>query len=71
MTTTKKAIGQLKSKVTKHCTICGCSTKRNLTAYVYENTPEEIERAKKEINEKAAKKYTCGICKSIEKDIMK
>ncbi len=69
MTTTKKAIGQLKSKVTKHCTICGCSTRRNLTADVFENTPTEIERAKQEIKEKAAKKYTCRICKSIERDL--
>lgn len=71
MTTTKKAIGQLKSKVTKHCTICGCSTRRNLTADVFENTPTEIERAKQEIKEKAAKKYTCRICKSIERDLSK
>ena len=69
MTTTKKAIGQLKSKVTKQCTICGCSTRRNLTADVFENTPTEIERAKQEIKEKAAKKYTCRICKSIERDL--
>jgi hypothetical protein len=71
MTTTKTAIGQLKSKITKHCTICGCSTRRNLTACVYENTPTEIERAKQEIKEKAAKKYTCRICKSIERDLSK
>jgi len=71
MTTTKTAIGQLKSKVTKHCTICGCSTKRNLTADVYENTPTEIDRAKQEIKDKAAKKYTCRICKSIERDLSK
>ena len=69
MTTTKIAIGQLKSKVTKHCTICGCSTRRRLTANVYENTPTEIERAKQEIKEKAAKEYTCRICKSIKKEI--
>jgi hypothetical protein len=56
MRTTKSTIGQLKSKVTKHCTICGCSTRRNLTADVYENAPTEIERAKQEIKEKAAKK---------------
>ena len=71
MTTTKTAIGQLKSKVTKHCTTCGCSTKRNLTADVYENTPTEIERAKQEIKEKASKEYTCRICKSIERDLSK
>lgn len=71
MTTTTTAIGQLKSKVTKHCTTCGCSTKRKLTADVYENTPTEIERAKEEIKEKARKKYTCRICKSIERDLGK
>jgi len=69
MATTQTAIGQLKAKVTKHCSICGCSTRRNLTADVYENTPAEIERAKEEIKEKAAKNYTCRICKSIEKDL--
>ena len=66
MTATKTAIGQLKSKVTKYCTTCGCSTRRNLTSDVYENTPTDIERAKEEIKEKAAKKYTCRICKTIE-----
>lgn len=71
MTTTKLAIGQLKSKVTKHCTICSCSTRRTLTAYVYQNTPEEIERAKKEIIEKSAKKYTCRVCKSVERALSK
>ena len=65
MTASKTAIGQLKSKVTKHCTTCGCSTRRNLVAYVYENTPEQIEKAKAEISAKAAKEYTCKICKSI------
>ncbi len=67
----KTAIGKLKSKVTKHCTICGCQTRRNLTADVYENTPTEIERAKQEIKEKSAKEYTCRICKSIERDLSK
>ena len=71
MATSKTAIGQLKSKTIKHCTICGCSTRRSLTANVYENTPTEIERAKKEIKEKAAKKYTCRICKSISKGAIK
>ena len=71
MKTEKTAIGQLKSKVTKHCTTCGRSTKRNLTAYVYENTSTEIERAKQEIKEKASKEYTCRICKSIERDLSK
>ena len=71
MNNTKTAIGQLKSKVTKQCTTCGGSTRRSLTANVYENTPEEIERAKKEIKEKAGKKYTCRICKSIERGLTK
>ena len=71
MTTIKTAIGQLKSKVTKHCTICGSSTRRKLIAEVYENTPTEIERAKQEIKDKAAKEYTCRICKSIARDLSK
>ena len=65
----KTAIGQLKTKVTKYCTVCGCSTKRNLIVLVYENTPEKIEEAKQEIKDKANQKYTCRICKSIEKDL--
>jgi hypothetical protein len=71
MENSKQVIGQLKSKVTKHCTTCGCSTKRNLTVDVYENTPTEIIRAKQEIKEKSSKQYTCRICKSIERDLSK
>ena len=71
MKNSRTAIGQLKTKVTKHCTTCGCSTRRNLTADVYENNPTEIERAKQEIKDKAAKKYTCRICRSIERDLSK
>jgi len=58
-------IGQLKSKVTAYCTICGCDHRRSLKANVYENTPEKIEEAKSELRVKAAKVYTCRICKSI------
>jgi hypothetical protein len=70
MKNTKKAIGQLKAKSTAYCTICGCSNHRTITANVYQNTPEEVEKAKAEIKEKASKKYTCKICKSIEKDLI-
>ena len=61
-----KAIGQLKSKVTLNCEICGCKTKRTVTANIFENTDMDKERAKNEIILKAKKKYTCRICKSIE-----
>lgn len=65
----KTVIGQLKSKVTKYCTVCGCPTRRSLVVFVYENTTEKIDAAKQEIKDKAAQKYTCRICKSIEKDL--
>jgi len=65
---TQNPIGQLKSKVTVYCTICNCSQKRNLKAYVYQNTLEKIQEAKNELKAKASKKYTCRICKSILKD---
>lgn len=65
--TTLKPIGQLKSKVTVYCTICGCNHKRNLKTNVYANTPEKIEEAKAELKVKADKEYTCRICKSIIK----
>lgn len=69
MTTTARPIGQLKSKTTVYCTVCGESHTRNLKAYVYENTPEEIEKAKAELTAKAKKEYTCRICKTIKRDI--
>ena len=59
------AIGQLKTTVKVYCEICGCSSTRNISENVYENTKEAIEKAKGTIIEKAAKKYTCRICKSI------
>ena len=67
--TTTRPIGQIKSKVTVNCDICGCSAKRNLKVFVYEKTPIAIQEAKEEIKAKAQKKYTCRICKSIQKDI--
>ena len=65
--TTLRPIGQLKSKVTVYCTICGCNHRRNLKTNVYANTPEKIEEAKAELKVKASKDYTCRICKSIIK----
>ena len=65
--TTQNPIGQLKSKVTVYCTICGCSQKRSLKANVYQNTPEKIQEAKDKLKVKASKKYTCRVCKSIIK----
>ena len=62
-----KAIGQLKTKATAHCTICSSSLSRNLIVNVYENTPEAISAAKSELVLKANKPYTCRICKSILK----
>jgi ribosomal protein L34E len=37
---------------------------------VYENTPQEIERARKEVTKKINKPYTCRICASIVRDVM-
>jgi len=67
MRTQKIAIGELKLKVTKYCTICGCSTKRILTENVYENNQIEIEKAKQNLKNKFSKEYTCRICQSILK----
>jgi len=61
------AIGQLKTKVKVYCEICGCPHTRVISECIYENTEAEKERAKAEIKEKASKKYTCSICKSIVK----
>jgi len=69
MKNTNTPIGQLKSKVTVYCTVCGQSHRRSLNVNVYENTPEEIEKAKAEIAVKAKKEYTCRICKTIIKDV--
>ena len=69
MKNTTAAIGQLKSKVTVYCTICGQSHGRNLNANVYENTPEGIAEAKAGIAIKAKKEYTCRTCKTIIKDL--
>jgi hypothetical protein len=69
MTTTEIPIGQLKIKITVYCSVCGESHIRNLKSYVYENTPEEIEKLKAELTAKAKKEYTCRICKTIIIDI--
>jgi hypothetical protein len=69
MKNTRILIGQLKSKVTVYCTVCGQSHRRSLKVDVYENTPEEIEKAKVQLTAKANKDYTCRICKSIIKDV--
>jgi hypothetical protein len=61
------AIGQLKTKSIAYCTVCSCTNNRTITADIYANTPEEIEKAKAQIIAKSSKKYTCRICKSIEK----
>ena len=60
-----RAIGEIKTKVTIYCEVCGCSHRRNVKQAVYENTPESISTAKIKLTEKANKRYTCKICKSI------
>jgi len=60
-----RPIGQLKSKVTVYCTVCGCNHRRSLKTNVYANTAEKIEESRAELKAKAAKEYTCRICKSI------
>lgn len=64
----KKTIGKLKTKVFVYCEICGCKHTRNIIENVYEDTEAEKERAIKIIKTKAAKPYTCSICKSIVKN---
>ena len=71
MTTTARPIGKLKSKATVYCTVCGESHTRNLKAYVYENTPEEIEircdavdRVNAVTARKGAFKYASQVVKS-------
>lgn len=67
--TTATPIGQLKTKATAYCTICGCANHRNLSVNIYTRDAGEIEKAKAEIISKAAKSYTCRICASIKKDL--
>ena len=69
MTTKARPIGQVKCKTTVYCTICGESHTRKSKAFVYENTPESIEQAKKELTTKANKEYTCRICKTIKNNV--
>ena len=64
----KIIIGKLKTKVFVYCEICGCKHIRSITENIYENTEVDKERAVKLIKKKAAKKYTCSICKSIVKN---
>lgn len=62
---TKTPIGQLKTKKTVYCDICGCKHIRNLKIDIYENTPQEIEKAKIKLSSRANAKYTCKVCKYI------
>lgn len=62
-----EAIGQLQTKKTVYCEICGCSRVRNISVKVFENTEEKIESAKNKLREKANAKYICRICKTIIK----
>jgi len=69
MTTAKNPIGQIKTSKTVYCEVCGCSHKRNVKAFVYENTTESINKAKVELTSKINKEYTCRICKSITREL--
>jgi hypothetical protein len=62
-----EAIGVIKSKITVFCEICRDKRNRKIEVKIYHNTPQKIEEAKNEIKRRAAKKYTCKICKSILK----
>jgi len=61
-------IGQLKSKKTVYCSICGCSLTRNASELVYSKDASEIQKAKEKMAAKLNAEYTCKICKSIAKD---
>lgn len=69
MKTTANAIGQLKTKKTVYCSVCSQSLNRNVSVLIFNNTPEEISKAKIELDIKANAEYTCKICKSILKDV--
>jgi len=69
MKNSTKAIGQLKSKKTVYCSVCGQSLTRKTSVLVYENNPTAIEKAKLELSKKSNEKYTCRICKSILKSV--
>ena len=58
-------IGQLKSKVSVYCSVCGQKHTRILQTDIFKNTEEELEKAKVELQKKAIKEYTCRICKTI------
>lgn len=70
-TVSKRPIGALRGKVTVNCTICGCSRKRKIEAFVYENTAEGKAEATKEYRDKSSKEYTCRVCKSIKRELSK
>ena len=62
-------IGQLKTKVSVYCSVCGQKHTRILKSVIFENTEEELEKAKVELQKKANKEYTCRICKSITNQV--
>ena len=57
-------IGILKTNIIKYCEICGCKYTKKIEVVIYEG--DDVEQKKKDIQEKANKKYTCKICKSIK-----
>lgn len=65
----RRPIGVVKGTSTVYCTICTCSRRRKIEVLVYENTQTAKEEAIKEFKKKAAKEYTCRICKSIKRDV--
>jgi len=63
-----RPIGELKSKATVYCSICGCEHTRKVNAFFYENTSEAIKTAREQLTSKGKKEYTCRICKNIQKN---
>ena len=64
-----KPIGQLKTKYSVYCSVCGQKHTRILKTDIFENTEEEFEQAKIELQKKANKDYTCRICKTITNQV--
>lgn len=62
-------IGQLKTKVTVYCSVCGQNHTRILKTEIFKNTEEELQKTKVELQKKANKVYTCRICKSITNQV--
>lgn len=64
-----QAIGQIQAKVTKCCTVCGSARRQTVAVKITEKTDEQVAKAKQEIANRIQKPYTCGICKSITREM--